>query len=249
MKAKFFALIILIVCVALISGCASSIEYEEVETPELVNAENGVIDSSDTQDVPTTLPYPEPRIPTALETEFISMLNEVGLNWSISERQGGLPPPADHQQIYMITCPTDLTLGLITIRNNEDSIWGEKYIHMSFMPQREVTEEEFNKLQQEGLLTEEAWLLFWAFAGKLLGEEEQIVQIAAQSLYYFEQFPFLDETEPFITIMEGHEGNVDYSLTLLWHPFLERYAQYEISLTVGLSEFFRELRKTIEWHP
>lgn len=127
------------------------------------------------------------------------------------------------------------------------NLFGEKYFRILFHMNRAPTEDEFNRLQQEGLLTDDEWGMFWELAGKFLDEEDSVSSIAERARAYLEVFPFHYQTEDIVIIMEGHKGNVDYGVTLRWLPFLERYAALAIDLTVGLSEFDREHRRTLDW--
>ena len=223
MKTKLFAIIILTFCMAATVGCTPSPEYEEAE----------------------------PLILTAEEAEFISALHEVGLYWSMSPRQRVLqqPPPHQNEQWYMITCPSETAGGFITISNDKSSdrvsIRGEQHIKMSFVPYW-ISEDNFDSIQQYGLLSSEDWFLFWEFAKSILGEDDCIASVADRALDYFENFDFHYKTENDVTIMNGNKNNVDYRVIFSWHPFLERYAQYDISLTIGLSDFFREYRQRPE---
>jgi len=241
MKKYFFAIIIFTTNVFFLSSCTSSTEQNEIK-----------LDSNDSftaHEIIEILPTPETHTLTSDELEFIYVLNEIGLNWSISSRQSRLPSPSPYYDYrsYITICPSSLVSSLITIRNDLGGIFGEKNIRIYIRPYRQPTEYEFIRLQQEGLLTENEWLLFWELAGKLLEKEDCIVSITNRSLEYLKAFSFSDKTENSVTIMEGNSSDIDYSVILSWNTALERYAHYEISLTVGLSEFYREYRKRLEW--
>jgi len=233
-RAKFFAVILLIACIAFIGGCASPIEYEEIETPDIADAED------------TNTSYPEPHIPSESEAAFIAELNGMGLNWSFSEAQRMVDQnlqAIERNRTYFISSPSSLVLGIIILRTNAGTFWGDNHIHMMFSPNRRPTEDEMNRLQQGSLLTDDEWLLFLEFAGTFLDEEAYVASIAARLIEQLENFPFHYETEYSVAIMDGNRGNVDYRVVLRWNPFLERYVEYEIALTVGLPEVYRELIK------
>ena len=218
MRSKYLSVIILVVCVAFIGNCVS-----------------------------TT--FPEANVPNDNEIAFINMLHELGLNWKISASQRLLPDPVPQhdQRTYITTCPSSLISSFIVIRNGLGSIFGERHIYISLQPYRQGTDDEFEYLQQNGLMSDNDWLLFWELAGKILDKEDCVSILANRSLGYLDDFQFRYNTERSVTIMEGNKEDIDYRVILTWHPFLERYAQYEIMLTVGLTEFYREYRKRLEW--
>jgi len=248
-KVKFFVAILLITCVVFTSGCAATMEYKEVEIPDITDGEDIETDVSDLQDAFAALPFPEPHAFTANELVFLSALDEVGLNWEFSERHRRSFYFPNHHQMYIITCPSGLILGLVEMRKHDEGshMWGEKYLRISFYVNRAPTEDEFNRLQQEGLLTDDEWTMFWELAEKLLDEEDCVAGIAERARAYLEDFPFYYETEHTVIIMEGYQGSIDYNVAIRWQPFLERYADLAIILTVGLSEFDREHRRTTDW--
>lgn len=91
-----------------------------------------------------------------------SALNEVGLNWNASEWHRPLFSFRGHNQLYFITCPSNLILGLVDIRkyDGDSPVWGKKHIWLSFHAVRQPTEDKFNLLQQEKLLTDGERILF-----------------------------------------------------------------------------------------
>jgi len=226
-------------------GCASTSEHEEIKTPDVSNSDDTSEDLADISNY-------EDHILTADESEFIFALNEIGLNWNFSERQRSFAQSmhhdarSDYNHFYLIHCPSQLIFGFINVRTGFGSIYGDNYISMMFSLYREPTEDEFIRLQQEGLLTDDEWILFWEFAGIILGEEHNISNIAVRALSYFEDFPAY-EAEAYASLFEGNEEGIDYRVIFFWNPFLERYANITIELTVGLSEFYREYRAMLDW--
>ena len=231
MKMYRFVIILLIACIALAGGCAAGAQPEIPEVPahEL----------------------------SASEAAFIARLNEAGLNWTISDRQRIVDPyyqAIERNRLYFIVSPSELVFGMINIRTGAGHHWGEKFISMSFGTNRMPIEGEFARLHEEGLLAEDEWALFWAFAGEVLGEEEYVASIAARATEHFADFPFntftgdcedistiTGEFEDISTITwEDREGDVDCWIEFLWAPYLERYAWITIELTVGMDDFIRE---------
>jgi len=230
----------------LISGCASPDEHKEIKIPDIIDAEYTEMDSPDSQDVPSTIPFPEPHIPSNSETMFIAELNRIGLNWSLSDAQRVIDPDLqtiERNRTYFIDSPSNSVFGLIILRTEAGTFWGDNHIHMTFSPTGMLTEDERNRLQQGHLLADNEWFLFWEFAGKFLGEEAYVASIAARSLEYLEYFPFDYKTEYSVVLMDGNEGNIDYRVLLNWNPFFERYLETTIALTAGLPEVYRELIK------
>ena len=100
-------------------------------------------------------------------------------------------------------------------------------------------------MQEEGLLTEQEFLMFWQLACKMIGAEEYTAEIAARARQKLEDFPIYSETEAHVLVLEGQVGEIDYYLGLSWHPLLETYANVRIELTAGLMDLFREQRREV----
>jgi len=185
------------------------------------------------------------------EIAFMNILSEVGLDWSSSISQSLIPESSPYHDVnsYLITCPSNLILGFIVNRDGFGGVFGERHMHTTFRLYRQPSEYEFNDIKQNGLLTDNELLSFWKLIGIALSEEDTIAIIASQSMEYLRNFLFNYKTEHPVTVMEGNSGNIDYRFVLSWNPMLEMYAQYEIGITVGLSEFFREYRKDFYWLP
>ena len=224
MKPQKFFTTILIICVALFAGCTSDAAYEDGDMYEA-------------------------HVLDAHEEEFLYALNAVGLNWGFEERQRYVTPPPTHgfQTIhrYFIICPSDLVMAVVSVRKaGGGSIWGTMNIYMAFVPVGVWSEDDFNRIDQEGFLTDDELLSFFALAGKMLGEEEAALNIANHVLDYISNSQFLYNDEYWLQI-DDREGEIDYRFILAWNPSMERYTNYEITFTIGLCEYYREFRKGI----
>ncbi|MCL2198131.1 MAG: hypothetical protein FWB80_04330 [Defluviitaleaceae bacterium] len=222
MRIKILVVILFVSFMAFISGCTSSFEHEDAEV--------------------SVSPFHAPHIPSESEAAFIAQLNETGLDWDFISAQNLIDPyhqAIPRNRVYIIGNPSLSANAIITLRNNAGTFWGDEHIHISFSPTGLLADD-------EKLLSDDEWLLFWKFAGEFLGEEEIVANIAARSLEYLEEFQFYDETENSIILMDGYEGNVDYRVILTWNIFYERYMPYRIALTAGLQTVYRGLLKELE---
>ena len=252
-----------------VAGCVSSthdsedplIMIQHEETSNVTNVTHTDAEASYAQEESEQV-FAEPELPmtsaeyelTRQEYEFILKLHEMGINWAFSERQQSLrASPFPHGYVHenrnqlFIKCPENLVGGLVQIFTENGSIWGESYISMHFFPYREPTYYEFINLQQNGLLSFEEWALFWEFAGNQLGKPEVVSDIFNRADELFANYPFSDSKGNLETVLEGIEGNVDFSIIFSYHPILENYSIIMIELIAGLTESYREIRRNIDW--
>jgi len=198
-------------------------------------------------------PEPEAHILATHEEDFLNALNAVGLDWGFAEMHRYITQPATPefrtQYNYFITCPSNLIMALVAVRRNANGggIWGTVNVYMTFVPVGIWTEYDFNRIDQEGFLTDDELRSFFALAGMMLREEESASVLAGHILDYISNFPFLYCNEnSFGIFIDDREGEIDYRFILTWDPSMERYTNYEMTFTVGLCEFYREFRKRID---
>jgi len=196
---------------------------------------------------------PEAHVLVNHEEEFLYLLNAVGLSWGFAEMQRHIsqPPTPEFQTIlrYVIANPSNLINALVTVRKTEGggSIWGTANIYMAFVPVGQWSEYDLNRIDQEGFLTDDELLSFFALAGKLLGEEDAASIIANHILGYINnfQFQYCNENSVWLFV-DDRVGEIDYRFILAWNPIMERYTNYEITFTIGLCERYREIRRGLD---
>jgi len=230
-------------------------DEDPIDTSE---PEDAFVDDRPPDRPPLSAGPPSRRLPalrdyfTDREQDFIDTLHAVGLvDWEFTVDQRMLVPPnAWDYHVFNITTPQDLAHGFIIVRIGEGWVYGDKHISMLFIPRGQLSVERFNLfLEQEYVITHDDLFMFWEFAGRIIDEVDDVLSIANRMMDYVEafQFDYLgdDVDDPFswgITLMEGRYGNVDYRFGLGWRDIYARYFAYEIELTAGLEEEWRQHR-------
>jgi len=243
-KTTFLTILMLAFSVIMTSGCAPIISSDEYNI-------DYAIEDNYIQNDPIYQSNNEDDLPHDNELAFISLLNEVGLSWSLSEQHRHHFRFPDHNQIYFISCPMNLITCIVSIRDYDgDGITvEERYVRLNFFVSRVPTEEEFSRLQQYGILTKDEWLQFWELSGKILNEGDSVESIALRAQEYLDDFLYGDKSDNQITFMQGNTGDIDYYFGVSWQIGLRLHGIMTIELIVGLCDVRREHRRSIGLSP